>query len=445
MNFDSFDVVEESTPVEETGIMPPVPLADGFHKREIRRLRNSVSFRLGVLFTEAVTRPWMLLLLPFTVFYLIYCAGMERLGKRPAPHRSRGQGGEQLSRKDCIVLFPTNGVGFGHFTRMYALAKRWKKHSPATEIVFFTTMPTLHLLYNEGFPTYHLAGRKKYKDVTASQWNTMVEEQLSLIFAQHKPSSFIFDGAYPYRGMLNAIRSHQGMEKVWLRRGTFKKGSDIPVDSIEHFDLLVRPEDSIPMKTSEIEHNVKTITVPPIVLLDDEDLMSKEDARKRLGLPLGNKVVYVQLGAGRINDINSEISLTLKALLSHPNITVVLGESMLGERLSIDFDDVILLRDYPNSMYFKTFDATIQAGGYNSYHEVRKFGLPTVFYPNMQTGMDDQLARCKQSEEEGWGLVIEKRTKQEINRAVEELVTMKRKTVHSEVNGAYVLYTELKK
>jgi len=439
MDSDSFDVVGESTPMAETEAASPVTLTNGFHQREIRRLRNSVSFRLGVLITDVVKRPWMLLILPLAVIHLFYCVGMERLGKRPPPNQSGGRESEKSSRKDCIVLFPTNGVGFGHFTRMYALAKRWKKQSPSTEIVFFTTMPTLHLLYNEGFVTYHLAGRKKYKDVSASQWNTMVEEQLLLVFAQHKPSLFIFDGAYPYRGMLNAVRGHEGLNKIWLRRGTFKKGTNIPVDSIEHFDLLVRPEDSIPMKAGCIEHSVRTVTVPPIVLLDDEDLMSKDDARKRLGLPLGNKVVYVQLGAGRINDINSEVSLTIEALLSHPNITVVLGESMLGERFSIDLDNVILLRDYPNSIYFKSFDATVQAGGYNSYHEVRKFGLPTIFYPNMETGMDDQLARCKQSEQEGWGLVIEKRTKQEIIKAVEYILKMKRNTVPQEINGAHVL------
>ena len=47
-----------------------------------------------------------------------------------------------------------------------------------------------------------------------------------------------------------------------------------------------------------------------------------------------------------------------------------------------------------NSIYFNGFDATVQAGGYNSFHETRTFGLPALFYPNMNTGMDDQLARC---------------------------------------------------
>ena len=368
---------------------------------------------------------------------------MERLGKRKPPYVNKEIENIEKTTKDCVVFFPTNGVGFGHFTRMYALAKRWKKHSPSTEIVFFTTMPTLHILYSEGFPTYHLAGRKKFKDMSASEWNTMLEEQLSLVFTQHSPSHFIFDGAFPYRGMLNAVSSFQGIKNVWMRRGMFKKGSNIPIDSIQHFDLIVRPEDSIPASIDEISHDVETLSVPPIVLLNDDDLLPRKEARLRLMVPQDSTVVYVQLGAGRINDINSEIRLTIDSLLSE-GVSVVLGESMLGERLPVEIEGVFLLRDYPNSMFFNAFDASIQAGGYNSYHEVRKFGLPTIFYPNMETGMDDQLARCKQAEIEGWGIVVESRNEQSISAAVSRLLEKERRGTIAEDDGAFELYRAIK-
>ena len=117
-------------------------------------------------------------------------------------------------------------------------------------------------------------------------------------------------------------------------------------------------------------------------------------------------MVYVQLGAGRINDIDSDVRRVVDALLAHEDIHVVLGESMLGERQGVDLDRVHLVRDYPNALYLKAFDASVQAGGYNSFHEMRSVGLPTLFLPNMNTGMDDQLARCKVAEEEGWGRVL---------------------------------------
>ena len=240
IDYDSDDVMDGDHPAHEDPSDTPTQ-RDGFYQRENRRLRNSAPFRLGVLLTNAVQRPWRIFLLPFTVPYLVFCIGMERIGKRPIPYGDGEDEEARQPRKDSIVLFPTNGVGFGHFTRMYALAKRWKKRFPSSEVVFFTTMPTLHLLYNDGFPTYHLAGRKKHDNMTASEWNAMVEEQLSLVFTQHRPTMFVYDGAFPYRGMLNALKGQRSLKKVWLRRGMFKKGTNIPVDSIEHFDLIVRP------------------------------------------------------------------------------------------------------------------------------------------------------------------------------------------------------------
>ena len=413
--------------------------------RENRRLRNSASFRVGKLFTRAATKPWLLLLLPFSILFLVFSIGMERLGRWPVPVESKGMRASSPGRpRDCVMFFPTNGVGFGHFTRMYALAKRFKKYSPSTEIVFFTTMPTLHLLYNEGFVTYHIAGRTKFDDLSASDWNALVEEHLSLAFNQHRPSTFIYDGAFPYRGMLNAIREQSQTRKIWMRRGTFKKGSRIPVDSIAHFDTIVHPQDSVPLAQNEVDHGVQSITCAPIVLLDETDLLPRDVARRRLNLPLSGRVVYVQLGAGRINDIDSEIRMTVEALLKHEDITVVVGESMLGERIDLSMSRVVLLRDYPNSMYFRAFDATVQAGGYNSFHETRRFGLPALFYPNMNTGMDDQLARCKVAEEEGWGMVVAQRNSRSIQEGINSLLRMapqQEKKTHG--NGAIELSQEI--
>ena len=95
-------------------------------------------------------------------------------------------------------------------------------------------------------------------------------------------------------------------------------------------------------------------------------------------------------------------------------------------------------------MYFRGFDATVQAGGYNSFHETRTFGLPALFYPNMNTGMDDQLARCKVAEEEGWGIVLESRNREAIQQSCQlllKLVGTLSNTVYS--NGAILLSKKL--
>jgi len=409
-------------------------------KRELYRLRVSPSLRLGSHLTDAIRKPWRAPFLILTLPCLMLMIGFELLGwKSQPPAYQTNLSGRPTSKGDCIVMFPTNGVGFGHFTRMLAVAKQMKKLNADLEIIFFTTMPTLHLLKPYGIPAHHISGPKYFKDMNSEEWNALLEEELCICFETHNPSMFLFDGAFPYRGMLRAIQGRNSMRKIWMRRGSFRKGSSIPVDSIEFFDAVIHPEDSVITKVEQIEHNVEVITCPPIVMLEPDELLSREKSRSRLGLPQDAIVVYVQLGAGEINDIESEIRLTLDSLLQNPVVHVVLGESLIGGRVDIDLPRVHILRDYPNSMYFNGFDATVQAGGYNSFHETRTFGLPALFYPNMNTGMDDQLARCKVAETENWGIVIEQRTQKTITVGIKKLLSMSKSTDQKYESGSEVL------
>ena len=414
-------------------------------QREIHRLRISPSLRLGAHITDAIRMPWRAPFLIVTLPWMMLMIGFELLGWKSQPAAMQmNSSGRLVSKGNCIVMFPTNGVGFGHFTRMLAVAKRMKKLDSELEIVFFTTMPTLHLLKPYGIPAHHISGPKYFKGMESEEWNALLEEELNVCLETHRPNMFLFDGAFPYRGMLRAIQGKKSMQKLWMRRGTFRKGSSIPVDSIEHFDTIIHPEDSVAIATGQLEHNLEVITCPPIVMLDQDELLSKEKARSRLGLPQDATVVYVQLGAGEINDIESEVRLTLEALLENQDVHIVLGESLIGERIHFELPRVQILRDYPNSMYFNGFDATVQAGGYNSFHETRTFGLPALFYPNMNTGMDDQLARCKVAEEEGWGLVLEVRTASSIQKSCLQLVKLVgNKNRHSILNGAQIVATKL--
>ena len=395
-------------------------------RRELVRIRKSPSFRIGKHLVNSLEKPWRFPFLPLSLPWVVINIGLEKLGKKSQPVSDQPLLVEGKKRR-CLVMFPTNGVGFGHFTRLLAIARKIKKLDENIEIVFFTTMPTLHLLKREGIPAYHLPDRKHFDNMDASTWNSITEEMISNIFAIHQPSMFVFDGAFPYRGMLNAIQNRDGLNKVWLRRGTLKKGTKIPVDSMNHFNHLIRPKDSAEDNfESEIE-NLKpdVIKCDPILLLYEQELRPRNDLRDRLGIPHDAILVYLQLGAGQINDIESDINVCLEELKKHKNTYVVLGESMIGERLPSIGGNVRILTDYPNSMDFNAFDFTIMAAGYNSYHEAVRFSIPTLCIPNMNTGMDDQLARAEVAEKAGAMIVLRKVTASKVKVAIERLMDSK--------------------
>ena len=369
-------------------------LRENRHYRELTRVRNSLAFKLGVEIVKAIKFPPRIILLPFILPWQIIDYGLGRLGKNK--YKQADLQSVTRKRRKSIVMFPTNGVGFGHFTRLLSVSKAIKKIDSEVEIVFFTTMSTLHLCKSEGIISYRIPGRKEFENLDAAEWNALTEEMLSTIFSAHRPMIFLFDGAFPYRGMLNSINGRNDIKRIWLKRGTMKKGAtNIPRDSLEHFDHIIRPQDSVKSLISdEFPSDLDIVQCNPIILLERNELFSREISRSRLGISQHLTVVYIQLGAGNINQIGKIIEQCIQILQKVKNVHVVIGESIIGKQVEISGSRVQILRDYPNSLYFNGFDFAIIAGGYNSYHEAIYHALPSICIPNTNTGMDDQLARA---------------------------------------------------
>ncbi len=414
---------EKNTPFGKIAKEPSADSDSGKVIRELRSIKQSPAFKIGQHLSDSYSSIWKILSLPITLPFLAYRIVSGKESATPDFEIEISPIDGITPPRHSIVLFPTNGVGFGHFTRTLAVARKLKMLDPNLEIVFVTTMPTLHPLSDEGFLTYHLPPRYKYEGMEPRLWNSLIGELLETVFSLHKPKMFIFDGSFPYRGMLNSIKDHENITKIWLRRGMFRKDSKpIPSESINHFDGIIRPGDSAANEAvAEVEHDVPIVRCNPITILDEEDFAPKGELRSRLGIPDLATVCYLQLGAGKINDIKDEVNLTLDALAKHSQIITVVGESILGERLSYKRKNVRVLRDYPNSMFFRDFDFAVMAAGYNSYHEAIQSSLPTICYPNLKTGMDDQLARAKVAEKAGGMIVVKKRTKASIESAVNRI------------------------
>jgi UDP:flavonoid glycosyltransferase YjiC (YdhE family) len=70
--------------------------------------------------------------------------------------------------------------------------------------------------------------------------------------------------------------------------------------------------------------------------------------------------------------------------------------------------DVHVIREFPLSRRFRAFDLSVSACGYNSFHELLRFGIPTLFIPNQNTALDDQQGRVRWAADSGLARVIER-------------------------------------
>lgn len=350
-----------------------------------------------------------------------------RLWKTRKEHRMDSEGGtvrrhallpiEGISKS--VLFIATNGAGLGHLTRCLAVARRLKKESPETEIIFLTTSLALNTVHREGFTAYCIPAKMLIKNITATQWNALLKNMMEELLELYHFSAIIFDGAMPYAS-ITAAMAKSDIPKIWIRRGSEKSSELVKqrVEAEKYFDYLIIPGEA---KSQNADSDNKHYHVSPIIYLDKSEIWSRDDVRKYLKIPENKVVVYVQLGAGKINDIDSDINRVITELRKHQDIVVVLGESIIGNELKIIEDDIIILKDYPNSKYLNGFDFAISACGYNSFHELIYFGLPTIFLPNMNTKTDDQYARAMLSEEYNAGIVVTDMRSNELSLAISRM------------------------
>ena len=133
-----------------------------------------------------------------------------------------------------------------------------------------------------------------------------------------------------------------------------------------------------------------SLVTAPVSAVQPEDLRPADEIRGELGLDPDRPAVLMQLGAGQVNDTGSLSSRVVASLQRHPEVQVVVTESVLTREPAVLPEDVTRLRHFPIGEHRAAFDASVMAAGYNSFQEAMALGLPTLFIPNMSTAKDDQ-------------------------------------------------------
>ena len=326
----------------------------------------------------------------------------------------------RINKRETLLFLPTNGTGLGHMTRLLAIAKRVRKLNPEIKIIFFTTSYASAAIVAEGFESYYFPSRDLcLEEVVSNLWNSALERALTQVVAYYRPKCLVFDGTFPYLGIMNGMSVCEKIKKIWVKRGNNKiEDSEKVKKKEDYFDLIIEPGEA---GTQAIK-NDKYYYCNPIVYMSKDELLERKEARMRLEIPEDELAIYIQLGAGKINSIQDEISSIIDALEKKYEVYIVVGESVIGKQLQIRGKHMKIIREYPNSKYFNAFDVAFSAAGYNTFHELLYFGVPSVFIPNPKTQKDSQINRAEGAKNLGAAHVIYDCEEEKIQQAFEAAI-----------------------
>lgn len=298
----------------------------------------------------------------------------------------------EVARRPVLCL-SSNGVGVGHLTRLLAIARRM---DGAAEIVFATQAQAVGVVQSFGYRVEYIPSPAAVGG-DFGLWDDWFAVHLAAIIDRYDPALVVYDGNHLSDGLIRAVASRSDLRLAWVRRGMWGKTTSAFMANARWCDLVIEPGELAGARDEGVTVALRgeAMAVDPIRLLDLSDLFTREGAAAHLGLNPARPAVLVQLGSGYQRDLLSMLDQIIGILSTVPGLQICVAEWVNGSVPLALWPEVTVLRGFPLSQYLRAFDFCISAAGYNSFHEVIGFAVPTVFVANRHPSIDDQYGRAK--------------------------------------------------
>ena len=307
-------------------------------------------------------------------------------------------------RARSVVCYAVNGTGVGHIARLLAIARWLRRYSAAIaeplEIWFLTSSEAEGLAFAEGFAAFKIpsktivaeAGIDRTTHVAlAKQW---VWHTLGLL----RPDLLIVD-TFP-RGSFGELLGALDLcrRKAFIYRPVKREVAERPdfQAMLSLYDLLVVPEEKTEVLVPERAKD-RLVHTGPVLGRERWELLPRDVARTRLGVPEGARCVFVSAGGGGDHDAEAQLGAAVRALAADPTLYVVVGTGPLYRGQPFPGLTILPGRAAEWSL---AFDAAVSAAGYNTYGELMFAGVPTAFLPQTKIA-DDQAERAEHAADAG--------------------------------------------
>lgn len=346
--------------MEEYNLPTTLSRKEEILQAELTRIRSTASFKFGNHFVKALERPWRILLLPITLPLLMWKLFREDKNLKVDTNKKT---------RNCVVMFSTSSSRGLHFDRCEALISHF--NDSELQIVHITTEGLGVRNSRKGIQYYMFPERTNIVGMNPKLWNTKCEVFLNNILDIFSPKTFIFDGDYPFRGMLNAIESREEMNRYWIRESSQNfKTSSLPVDGFELFDAIIHPTLS---RTPDSDRNIGrsgSIYCNPILTRPPSE--SEREMYRLKHISKGCQLIF--LDVGKRDELAENIA---SHLLLREDVYLLVRRNMCI-RTVLDHPRTIIASDLNYSQAIGVSDAVVLYPDHFSLHAAFHSERPTL-------------------------------------------------------------------
>ena len=282
-----------------------------------------------------------------------------------------------------VLGYAINGRGMGHLTRQLAIIRQVRRIAGAAgaraECWVLTSSEADTLARREGIPSIKIPSKSMMRDagLEPARYLAVARAWVLQAVATLQPDVLVVDtfpaGSF---GELSAALELVPRRLLVRRAMRAEAEREAAMEALlPLYDRVIVPDEG----------------VSPILLRERPELLSRADARAALGVPEGRRALWIALGGGGDPTSATVLPRLVDSLRDAWHLVVAAGPLYTGpERRG---DGITWLERYAGMELLPAADAAVSAGGYNSVHELRFVGVPTVFLPQEKLA-DDQEARA---------------------------------------------------
>lgn len=310
-----------------------------------------------------------------------------------------------LPKQLSIVSYAVNGRGVGHLTRLIAI-QRWVRRyatfcGVATQHWFLTTSEADTMLHHEGFAGFKLPSKSVVEEAgidklaylaLAKQW---VWSSVALL----RPDLFLVD-TFP-NGSFHELLSVLDLcaKKALVMRATKREITSQPAyravaGLYDRIICSVRQDEQAGFAQQLGLPEKRLRFVGPIMRKERFELLSRAEARRRLGIPKDARCWLVSAGGGGDDSAESLFNKVSALFAEDDESWLIFAAGPLYRGIRFAGERRIFWTSSDLSEYLPAVDAAISAGGFNAAHELMFAGVPAIFIPQDKIA-DDQRQRVE--------------------------------------------------